>query len=203
MLAISKNLINLKLEVSMARPKEPTYLLKAGELYLTYNERRTGGEPDDPADRWTNHSDEHIEFTPTGLFTQKCSFQETFEVPFDPAQFLGKQIHVVVVRYYDGSTFGRICGLWKVVGAFTDSALMQKVVEIIDRGKDSQELSEKLAPLTCYGYYPWFGYFAGYEGVEVHEFTLRKVYPLDEDEDNDDTDLRNPPPRKPTKWVKH
>lgn len=180
----------------MAQYKEPIYLPKVGELYLTYNESRNGGEPDDPSDRWTNHSDEHIVFTPTGVFSQKCSFQETFEVPFDPAQYLGTQIYVVIVRYYDGGTFGRICGLWKIVGAFTDPVLVRKAVDLIEGGKDSQELSKKLAPLTCYGYYPWFGYFAGFEGVEVHEFTLKGVNPLAGDNEDDAG-------AKPIKWIKH
>lgn len=181
----------------MARAKSPVFLPKAGEIYLTYNEYRSGGEPDDPSDRWTSHADEIIEFHPTGLFTQKCSFQETLSVPFVPSEHVDKPIYVVVVRYYDGSTFGRICGLWKVVGAFTDNDGVKAALKAVNEGKNSQEVAERIAPFVCEDYFgAWFGYFSGFEGVEVHELTLKAVNPLSDDDDGDN-------PKQSVKWIKH
>lgn len=161
------------------RPKPVDWLPKVSELYLLYNESRTGGDPEEPENRWTSHTDEVIEFYPTGLFTNKGSFQETIDIPFDPIPHIGKPVYIVVVRYYDGSTFGRIRGRWKIAGAFTDQETVKKVVEVVRHSKYSSEVDAGLLPYICSGFYAtWFGHFQGFEGVEIHEFLLSGDNPL-------------------------
>lgn len=167
---------------------------KISELYLTYTESRSGGQPLDPDSAWSSRTEEIIEFYPTGLFLKKGAWQEIVDVPFQAKDFLDKTIYVVIARYYDGSSFGRISGLWQVVAATPDSQVAQDIAKNIYQDRDT--LLSTLEQHICLSFYPnWYGYFAGLQEVEVHTFKLQDAQPS-----LGDYDGYNQPK---IKWVNH
>mgnify|MGYP001609198866 CR=1 FL=1 len=173
------------------RPEPVKFAEKLGEIYLTYTESREDGEIRDPKDHWSSSEDDLVEFYATGLFTKPGKWQESILVPFLPQENIDKTIYVVVVRYYDGGTFGRTCGLWKVMGALRSKSEVKLLVDLIKDETNSREKQQIVAPFIC-GFYPcWLSYFAGLEGVEVHEFQLSG-------EEQSDID-----PSSSVKWIKH
>ena len=144
----------------MAKKKEKL------KVYLTYVERRSGGDPIDPG-RYSCREDEYIDFEMTGLFygepADEAIWVETIEVDFDPKKFLGKVLYVVIVRYSDGDTFGTTDGHWKVIGAYKTSKEASEIAKQIDTGK---------FPGT---YHCWEGHFARLTDVYGKGYVLREL----------------------------
>jgi hypothetical protein len=149
------------------------------KVYLDYSEYRTGGEPDDPGDRWTSHSDEYVEFTPTALRLKQSEnswINETIDVNFSPK--LDQEVTLVIVRYETGSTFGRIIGVWQIIGVFADRQNAEKARGLIAKYNSSngcKKFEEKMAKLTGHKYfYPsWVGYFERFIETEIHSMRLQ------------------------------
>jgi hypothetical protein len=156
------------------------------QIYLVYRESHSGGEPENPEDRWTSHSPLYTEFYPQALYLNLQSFQETINVSWEPK--LDQKVWIVVVRYQSGNTFGTSHGNWTIVGAYLTSQDAEAIATIINKypGKadysrfsekrnksDRELLEEAIQPYVGEHFYPsWFGYFERYEGVEVHEILL-------------------------------
>lgn len=132
-------------------------------LYLGYSESRSGGEALSD-EQYCDHADAHIEFQPEGLYTEKSSTQETVGVDFDPTQHVGADVYMVVVRYYDGDTFGRCYGHWFIEGIYLDRDEALKNKNAIESGSYSKK--------GCYN--DWEGYFAGLESVNVWGTQVRE-----------------------------
>lgn len=140
---------------------------------MTYSESRHGGEiseGEDPDYRYANHDPEYIDFSPENVFSKEENvphwLKEEFTVDEDVSP--GDTIHVVIVRYSDGGTFGYTSGYWQIFGATTDARKAVSLANAIPNGdwKDSPILGE-------YAYDVWSGYFSSFEGVDVHTFLVR------------------------------
>lgn len=97
-------------------------------LYLSYYENWTGGEPQDPSDRWTSYTDKTIIWRPERLFLNEPDALCTV-VDIDGDATEGEIIHLVIVRYSSGNTFIRTHGEWCVEGAYRDLAEADEVLE--------------------------------------------------------------------------
>ncbi len=135
-------------------PVEPT------RVYLDYYESRSGGEPEDPSDRWTHHSDVVIEVEFTRLHrTQPAKFFfDSYELS-NPDLAKLDTLYMAVVRYSTGNTFGHTEGAWHVVGF----APTYQIAELM--------LTEA-TKADSLGYKPWEGYFESLTDTEIHTMEL-------------------------------
>jgi hypothetical protein len=161
-----------KVEVKVEHPK----------IYLDYTERRTGGEADDPNDRWSSHADAHVDFQPQALTKLPVAdswVNETITIGFEPE--VGDDVSLVVVRYDTGSTFGCVRNVWQIIGAFKDHHRASKVRGIIhnysssgEKGRTYDKFIKALnAELPIPIYPDWFGYFERYGSTEIHCMRIR------------------------------
>lgn len=134
------------------------------DLYLTYTEYRTGGEPDDPSDRWTWHEPEYIDWHPTGIYAEREGagmwghglHRDEIFGDFEK----GDVGHLVVVRYTTGSTFGSQHGYWGIIGFYKNA-------------DDAVAVEKSIDDDTYEGYTYWKGYFERLEGVEIHTMVVQ------------------------------
>lgn len=163
------------------------------EIYLIYREAHSGGEKEDPSDKWSTRTDQVIEFYPEKLTTTKGSFQETIPVDFKASDFVGKPLWMVVIRYSSGDTFGRSTGNWTILGAYTDQKTAELLASLVIDHDKAMRTSYRYSKegmlvvknanetfdlksrkyLGKYFYKSWVGYFEQFENVEIHEFMLR------------------------------
>lgn len=161
------------------------------EVILTYSETRSGGEPIDPTDKWTDHETEYIDWRPYCVFVdddKKKAREKTSDwgveslssnKPLDIS--VGDTVFIVVVRYQTGGTFGCSSGNWQIEGVFTTSEEAFKMKELIQednkayidsrqciRGGNNVAIEEKY--VSSNGYKCWQGYFEVLESVEVSVF---------------------------------
>lgn len=163
-------------------------------MIITYYETRTGGEPEDPEDRWTSHAPEYIDWGVRGVFVDepgmsakdKAKSWVVQEVKADFVPKPGDWITLVTVRYQTGSTFGTTHGCWEIIGAYKTSEEAQKMADLIwaDENqcrKYEQEMREHQyrkgkkpeVPKNLYeGYKPWRGYFENLEDIQVESFKV-------------------------------
>jgi len=146
------------------------------EVYLTYDQNEGGGEALSD-EQWSDRADGWKTFDPKHLYAKvnkdKPYWVETIYPDFDPIDYIGKSVYVIVVRYSTGDTFGHSTGEWFVEGVYNDVDETKKVSDSINKG--------------TYGsgkYQPWQGYFERLQDVEVHKFTLKKL--LDDFEGSSD-----------------
>jgi hypothetical protein len=141
------------------------------EVYLEYEERRSGGEPlgDGP---YCDHADEHVDFRPIALGVNRSQYSwrnETISVDFDPK--VGQDVDMIVVRYSTGSTFGRIIGVWQMIGVYESH---QEALRIRHNIEEHHKEPDKLKELLGKDFYPsWLGYFERFMHVELHCMRLR------------------------------
>ena len=98
------------------------------KIYLGYSESESGGEVcagEDPSYAYASREDAYMQFTPEGLYTEAGSMQETIGVDFDPKEHVGDDAYMVLVRYFDGNTFGRTNGYWYVEGVYLEKETAQ------------------------------------------------------------------------------
>lgn len=157
-------------------------------LWVTHEESRSGGGSlhDCDDDRWSSREDEYVDFKVTGVYmtSDGALYGDTVRVDFEPKD--GQDVHVVVVRYGTGDTFGHTDGCGHIEGVYADDKLATKIGEAIHKGYDSKDGGKHYSGKS-YGeyrmlkgtsekdaYYPWEGYFESLQGVEIHTFTLGK-----------------------------
>jgi len=132
-------------------------------MLLGYTEHRSGGEvcAGDEDNPWPSYEDEYVHFSPTWVYASRDHAPYLVE-QFDVTGRVkpGDKVHLVIVRYFDGCTFGRTCGLWKIAGAFASEA-------------DAKALEKSILDRTYDGYRPWDGYFSGFESCGVHTFIVQ------------------------------
>lgn len=129
-------------------------------VYLTYEEDRSGGAicEGDEDSQWPSHENEYVEFEPKALFLYPTSFCETVCLDFDPST--EDTLHIVIVRYSTGSTFGRTLGCWHIEGAYVSYEEAESVAKAIEADKYKGT------------YKPWEGYFERLEGTDVYSMQL-------------------------------
>jgi len=135
------------------------------KIFLSYSESSSGGGicAGQENNSFPDREDEHIEFTPLGLYYTKGDSQETIDINFDPT-IKKDEVYMVVVRYYDGDTFGVTYGLWSIEGVFES----QKEAENIKKSIENKTYESPK------GYNVWDGYFAGLESVNIWETVIKK-----------------------------
>lgn len=139
-------------------------------MFLLYKEIRSGGEvcKGQENDAWPNFEDEYVEFLNYGIALSRPAREwgdwEEVSVTSKLPLMAGDTVYTVVARYFDGSTFGRTCGLWEYLGGFTDRQEAENLVKKI-KEREKQK-ADKYA-------YPWDGYFAGLEDVELETFVVQ------------------------------
>lgn len=136
-------------------------------LYISTTETSTGGDPEDPDDQWTHHSDiirtvsfDSVSRNSQGFWGCGSGFEVSEEV------YKADKAFLVIARYYDGGTFGRTCGNWEIMGSFLTEKEAMAMADSIEDG--TMEKNSK-TPYCL----PWVGYFNGLEDVEVHCFTIQ------------------------------
>lgn len=133
------------------------------DLWLTYDEQKSGGEicEGDEDNEYPSHEDESIDFTLTGCFLKEKDVgyhRERVTVDFDVSQ--GSAVWIVVVRYGTGGTFGHIDGAWGIIGIYQKEDEAVKIESSIK--DDSYE-----------GYKYWQGYFESFQGVEITKLIVK------------------------------
>lgn len=154
------------------------------QVFLEYTEARSGGEPMNPEDDWPDYEDEIVEFNPVALGVTQSQHSwrnETIDVDFIPE--VDTDVSLVYVSYNTGSTFGRILGVWQIIGVFKDIDKANKAIELIrqfNSGVDpcsslNKDLGKAIGELTGNEFfYPnWVGYFESYNSTEVRSMRLR------------------------------
>lgn len=134
-------------------------------IYLEYKTSVSGGEPEDPSDRWTCHSDTVKEVSFIKLYRSQPKdvfFYNSIEIE-DESFLKENHLYLAVVRYSTGNTFGRSTGEHEVVGLFKTE-------------KDAEEFLKEETKPSKKGdysrYRAWEGYFERLEGTEVHKLEL-------------------------------
>lgn len=134
-------------------------------LYISTTEDSHGGEPESD-EEWCHHSDvvksvsfDSVSRNPQGFWGCGSGFEVSPEV------YEAEKVFLVIVRYYDGGTFGRTTGNWEVMGSFLTE---QEALSMADSIEDGTMEKNSKQPYSL----PWVGYFNGLEGVEVHCFTI-------------------------------
>ena len=130
-------------------------------LYMNVTERSSGGEAESD-EEWSHHSDVVLDVQFISVYrNKKDGFFPSYSFEVSEEIYNSDKVFLVIPRYFDGGTFGRTCGYWKVEGAFLTETEALEMSRQIETGtyKKGQFLS-------------WNGYFAGLEGVEVHCFTI-------------------------------
>lgn len=134
-----------------AAAKKPTK-----RLYLVYSENRSGGEVCQGYEDsdWPCHEDIIVDVHFSALYRnppQNIMFYDSYEVPADI--YKADSLHMAVIRYSDGDSFGHSSGLWHVVGFYHT---LEQAALGIEKAKNST------------GYKPWDGYFSFYEDCQVN-----------------------------------
>jgi hypothetical protein len=154
------------------------------ELILTYRESTSGGEAINPEDSWSDHEDEYIEFDALKVFLGREKTKEwRIEVLYPKFEVkVGDIIHLVVVRYQTGGTFGTSHGNWCIEAVVKTAEEGHAIEKLIwEDWNHYKECSRKHGPRKDYKpiykgeqgeYKVWQGYFEGLEGVEVESFVV-------------------------------
>jgi hypothetical protein len=150
-----------------SKPKKEPMTPKTPPLrvYITYQTQRKGGQVVDRDDPWSRKEPEHIDLRVMGVHKGQPSsfFCDSLEV--SPEVFQAPYVYLVVVRFYDGGTFGVTHGLHEFQDIFKTPeeawALREKLLGEVTG-------QEKAPPLRR----AWVGHFAGLESVDVLCFPL-------------------------------
>lgn len=145
------------------------------QIYIKYNETREGGEALDSGE-WSDRADENIDVDFLGYkAVHENSFSDSqwldsFDVPESivVAMSVKLPIHLVVVRYSDGDTFGHTYGYWQIVHFTTSYAEASLINDSI------QQAGGRLSP-ECNGnaYDSWTGsYFGRFQHTEIHSISF-------------------------------
>lgn len=134
-------------------------------LYLIY--RETSEYIDNDEEREWSESTK--EWHPVSLHKKKKDYfkdlwPEEIQTELDVSGL--NKVWMVVVRYFDGGTFGRTNGYWKIIDVYkTDEEAYAKAKEIKEDKRTWRELKKG-------EYQPWKSYFSGLEDVEVHRMEI-------------------------------
>lgn len=139
------------------------------QIYLTYKEDDDHKIEQGPGGKWDYEWESHTEFEILQALSKQYdeNWVETVDVDFDPKEFKGQPVHIVVVRYSTGDTFGHGTGRWQIYGVFTDykdAVVRKKLVQ-----KYPQDINDQKLGLP-YAY--WTGYFERFENCYIETRTL-------------------------------
>jgi hypothetical protein len=134
------------------------YIKNGYELTLCYDESVSGGGiyPGQENQSYPDREDENWEITLLSLHRPDSKHltrnHDDICVGFDPAEV--DCVHLVVVTYGDGDTFGNSHGHRHVEGVYRSA-------------EEAIAVAESIRDDTYEGYKAWKSYFGSYEGVDV------------------------------------
>lgn len=134
-------------------------------IFIKYEETKTGGEvcKGQEGYSWPDHEPEYIDWRITDVtLTQPDWNYEHREHDAKP----GDTVHVVVVRYTTGCTFGTIHGYWHIEGVFGALEEAEKRVNAVYANLKNPRDFE--GPFE-----PWKGYFESFEDCYVESFEVQ------------------------------
>jgi hypothetical protein len=140
-------------------------------LWIDYNKTSTGGEPDNPNNIYSSHSDLVHEIRVNGIKLSDeslFSYREHIQVDFVPK--VGDNVYLVSVTYNTGSTFGRELGCVQFVAIFDseDNAnRLKKIIDHTDKGDRSF-----ISGLPNRFYPNWLGYFDEFVSCDISCHTV-------------------------------
>lgn len=142
------------------------------QLYLEYQERRSGGKvcAGQEDESWPSHEDEIIDFSPVRLRLTRPEKFNIEEINTELELVKGDRVYLIIPRYFDGGTFGRTCGywnIWKVVKTIEEADKIQAYLENLTEKEYTLINTKKKYNDKDRIYCPWFGYFSGLEQVQV------------------------------------
>ena len=124
-------------------------------VYVLYDETRRGGDAVDPTEEWSNRKDQQIEFRVIAIQTHEPHGQPYHKIlRLDEPVKKNEPLHLVIVRFDSGDTFGRSYGNWHIEGGYADKRDADTVSGEIMDGKYPEDP-------------PWSGYFNRVDHVEV------------------------------------
>ncbi len=139
-------------------------------IYIAYRQKYSGGEicEGQENDSWPSHEDTVIDLSLRFASLEVPSGTPHFDIETieADADLSDGCVYAVLVRYYDGDTFGRTCGYHCFRGVYASSG---------EAGAKKREIENLVAANIGRRYdgNPWSGYFAGFEGVTVVRLTLQ------------------------------
>lgn len=132
-------------------------------LYLDYDSSATGGEPESD-EKWCSYSPTYhtVHFKKLYRSQPEKFFCTSVEVSDD--LYDEKYLHLAVVRYQDGNTFGTSHGNWHILGLYGSE----------EEAAAALEVAKVPAKDGDYGNYrPWEGYFNRWEDGEIHVLSVK------------------------------
>jgi hypothetical protein len=131
------------------------------DVFVIYRKSTTGGQirAGHENDSYPDHEDAYCDFEVTGVRSTNTGevYWDAVEIDFIPQP--GDIVHVVVVRYGDGDTFGHTNGLGSIRAVFAT----REEAEAFSKLYPDNKLDTK--------YCEWDSYFASYERVEKVEIS--------------------------------
>ena len=139
--------------------------MKKKEIYITYEENRTGGVPESN-EAYCNYSDTRIDIRWKKAHRKHPGdYQvERVDIDFNPEE--ADHVYIVIVRYGSGSSFGTSYGEWELIGVYENIKKAQEVLDKIEydekhkNDKDYKKEYEK-------DFRNWDGYFERFERVDL------------------------------------
>lgn len=128
-------------------------------LWLEYTTNEIGGDDLDPSDEWSSRTDRYRNPKIQSLKKDKATTWEYESLEVGPEIHSSDEFYFVVVKYYDGNTFGRTYGYLCLDSASLDKETAITRAQNIYKGIDSNSIYE-----------PWNGYFSGLEEVSVYVY---------------------------------
>lgn len=142
-------------------------IISDSRLYIEYKENVSGGDPEDPSDKWTTFTDTLVDV----CFIKSYRNQPTHIMFYDSIEveeyLLQKDtLYLAVVRYSDADSFSFTSGKWYIAGV-SDT---YKGAEMLLSNEIKPSPSDKKSDGTRkFPYKPWEGYFERLEGTEIHK----------------------------------
>lgn len=146
-------------------------------VYISYSEMTTGGgiRAGEENEEWPpSQNPTYIDFVLKQVYigeeekinkSKTVGWEKHREKVFFHAKE-GSEVHIVVVRYKDGDTFGTSHGNFYIEGVY---ATYDEAYNV------SEAIYNKTYKGGEYNYVPWEGYFSSLEDVEIHTRTVRKI----------------------------
>jgi len=161
---MAKKKLKKKRKKAKKRPKKAAPVAPPSKvLILDYREYTSGGHDIDPDDRWSSRTDKHTDFQPKLFVRDRQALSDFWaeEIEVSDEVYNANIVHLVVVRYSDGDTFGHGYGYWEIVGVFANVIQARELEHLLARD-----------PSKYKGNKPWEGYFARYEYAESYMLSV-------------------------------
>ena len=133
------------------------------KIYIDYESQSIGGRALGKGP-YADREDEHRDLTVNGLKKSKPQgfWGGIYSLEVDDALLSCEMLHLVVVRYTTGDSFGKSCGNYEFFGA---RASRKEALQM--KAQIEQEVEDDKKPGSKVPYRPWIGYLERLERVEI------------------------------------